>query len=220
MSSGAALAGRAGLAGRAAALAVLVFAILIIAPASAPAYEHQRNTPSVGGQLHIGVLERDSEWGELFGWGRGGAIRVRQYISRDRAIGLSFELQKFQRATGHPKNDPEFNEDFFQAQILMVDYFFYFQRPKKRCEYVVASAGFYRPELVDEEKTEAGGNAMQVIHPTEGLLARLGVGAEYFLARTFSIDASVSGYYISAPSQDGLTASLQFALGVHLYASR
>jgi hypothetical protein len=186
----------------------------------AAAYEHRLNTPSVGGQLQMGDLEYDSDWGDLFAWGRGGTVRLRQYIARNRALGISFELQKFNRESGRPSADPAFKPDFWQAQILLIDYYFYFHRPRKRCEYIVLSPGFYRPEIVDEEKVVGGGNTVQVVHPGENFLARLGLGMEYFVARTFSIDGSVSGYYFHAPGADGLTASVQIALGVHLYAGK
>lgn len=209
-----------GWAGR--ALTALLAALLALAwmAGTAGAYEHRRSTPSIGGQLQAGILGTDSEWGELFDWGRGGTVRLRQYVARNRAIGISFELQKFRRDSGKPRADESFNEDYFQAQLLMLDYYFYFRRPQKQCPYAVISGGFYRPEIVDEEKLTGGGSAVQVEHPGEGLLARLGVGLEYFVARTFSFDASLSGYYFNASSQDGLTASVQLALGVHIYTGR
>jgi len=180
--------------------AALLAAATVLALAAAPAgaYEHRRNTPSVGGQLQYGDLQYDSDWGDYYGAGRGGAVRLRQYIARNRALGLSFELQKFRRASNRGPEVDGFHPDYWQAQILMVDYYAYIRRPSKVTQYVVGAAGFYRPEIVDEVKAPAGGKAVTVVHPTEGLLARLGVGTEYFVARTFSIDASVSGYYFGS----------------------
>lgn len=203
-------------------LAALFIAMLAMTLGAqrAAAYEHRRNTPSVGGQLHLGDLEYDSEWGDLYAWGRGGAIRVRQYIARNRAIGLSFELQKFNRERNHPADADGWMPDFFQAQILMVDYYFYFRRPRKHCQYLVASGGFYRPEIVDKVKVEGGGNTVTVEHPPENLLARLGIGTEYFITRGFAVDASVSGYYYNVPDLSGTTFSVEIALGIQVYAGK
>ena len=111
--------------------------------------------------------------------------------------------------------------DLLKMQTFMLDYYFYFERPLRRCYYAVISAGFYRPELVDEEQLQPDQpETVNVRYPGEDFIARLGGGTEYFISRNFSIDASISAYYIRAPQLDGLTASAQFALGVHLYAGR
>ncbi len=208
---------RLGRLGMAVGLAVVLLAAIACA---AGAYEHRRGTPSVGGQLHLGVLEYDSEWGERFDLGHGGTIKLRQYVARNRAVGITFELQKFDSAPGFPAGDESFNPDYLQMQILLVDYYLYFRRPQRRTPYVVLSAGFYRPEIVDEITDRFGGTGEQVEHPGEGFIGRTGIGLEYFVSRTFSFDATLSGYYIHAPSRDGLTVSGMAALGIHLYTGR
>ena len=204
----------------------VAFGLAILWGAAAPvrAYEHRQDTPSVGVQIQYGDLEYDSEWGKTFGWGRGVSVHLRQSIARNRAIGLSFEQQRFEREIPVNENAADSEclgkADYFDWQALLLDYYVYFRRPLRRCYYAVASVGFYRPQLVDEMKTSGQQQIPGVCYPSENLLGRLGVGMEYFVSRKFSFDASVSGYYIRVSHQSGLTASAQFALGVHLYATR
>jgi len=200
-------------------LCIVIIAAHLLAPA-AGAYEHRRGTPSVGLELQYGGIEGDSDWGDGFDYGLGVAVRLRQYMARNQAIGLSFELQRFEASGALEVTDSAFSPDRFQAQILMFDYYLYLNRPKRMTQYFVASAGFYRPELLDEFEDESGAEGEQVEHPGENLLARLGVGGEYFVARTFSIDGCASLYYWNAPDVDGLTISGQIAVGIHLYAGR
>jgi len=201
------------------ALCGLVLAGMVTA---AQAYEHRRDTPSVGIQIQYGVMEGGSDWGESFGWDGGIAVHLRNSMSRNSAIGLSFEQQRFACVKLLPEDIEEGGDtDFLKMQTLLADYFFYFERPARRCYYAVVSAGFYRPELVDEERLHPDQpKTVHVRYPGENFLARLGAGSEYFLSRKFSVDASASVYYLRAPKLDGLTASAQFAIGVHLYAGR
>lgn len=189
---------------------------------SARAYEHRRDTPSVGVQIQYGVMEGGSDWGDAFGWQGGVAVHLRNSMSRNSAIGLSFELQRFECVKPLAEDIEDGGDtDFLKMQTLLADYYFYFERPQRRCYYAVVSAGFYRPELVDEERLQPDQpKTINVRYPGENFLARLGAGTEYFLSRKFSIDTSASVYYLRAPKLDGLTVSAQFALGVHLYAGR
>jgi hypothetical protein len=205
------------------ALALGVILGTLLWATDAAAYEHRRGTPSFGVQGQFGITAGDSDWHELFDNGFGVSISVRQYIARDRAVGLTAQQQSFDRIHGDPKNahieDPtDAAYDKLQFQLLMVDYYAYFHRAAKRTPYVVASAGFYRPQLLDQFQ-EAGTNAEgeHVKYPGEGFLLRAGGGFEYFLARTLSIDSTLSGYFFSAPGEDGRMFTLEFALGLHLY---
>jgi hypothetical protein len=198
--------------------------LVIAGAAAAPvgAYEHRRDTPSVGVQIQMGNLGRDSDWGKAFGWGRGVCIHLRNSTARNRAIGLTFEQQRFDIESPLPEDiESGLPTSLLQMQTLLFDYLFYFQRPQRRCYYAVASAGFYRPELVYERRTQAGQPmTSDVRYPGENFMGRIGGGTEYFVSRKFSFDGSISFYYLRAPDLHGLTASVQFALGVHVYAGR
>jgi len=202
------------------ATGVLWLSLALAHPAQA--YEHRRGTPSIGVQFQLGFLGYDSEWADIFQPGRGVAIRAKQYVARNQALGFSFEQQKFNESTTVPLTDPAWQPDFLQMQILMVDYYRYFMRQKRRTPYLIASVGFYRPEIVDEgaEDDFVPEPGQTVEHPKEGVLARLGVGLEYFIVRAISVDGTLSGYYINTPSQDGLTVSGMFALGIHIYTGK
>ncbi len=194
--------------------------LLLVATQGAGAYEHVRHTPSVGVQLHMGWLWYDSAWADVFGQGGGGAVRVRQYVSRNQAIGFSFEQQKFKRYASVPEDNPYSINTHLQMQVYLFDYFFYFNRPAKRSRYLVLSGGFYRPELIREAHSASGTTSFDVAYPSEGFAARVGYGLEYFLKRNFSLDGSVSLYYLRTPHMDGLTFSGMGALGIHLYAGK
>ncbi|MBP7669015.1 MAG: outer membrane beta-barrel protein [Candidatus Eisenbacteria bacterium] len=202
--------------------ACLIAVLSSIAPPPAQAYEHRRGTPSIGGQLQFGFLGINSDWADVFQPGRGVSVRVKQYISRNQALGISFEQQRFQEQSSVSLVDPECpscKPDYLQFQTLMVDYYFYIQRPLKRTPYVIASLGFYRPEIVQEGTEDVVEPGQTVSYPNEGVLGRLGIGLEYFVARTFSLDATLSGYYLNA-RENGTTATTMLALGVHIYTGK
>ncbi len=205
-------------------LAVLMLlAGLVIGVQNGQAYEHRRDTPSVGGKVQYGALGTEGDWGEIFRWGGGVCINVRQYIARSRAIGLSFELQTFNRLGTVPKSaegTEPLDADELETQILMVDYYIYMQRKRRRTPYVVISGGFYRPQLMYRFIDAAGNVSEQVSYPGEGFVLRTGLGLEYFLKRNFSIDSTVSGYYFSTPGVSGITLSGQASIGILFYFGR
>jgi hypothetical protein len=205
-----------------AAIALCGLVILGATPRAARAYEHRRDTPSVGVQINLGNLGVDSYWGDAFGWGRGVNIHLRNQISRNRAIGITFEQQRYDSEALLHGDDPTKGEDtdYLNLQTLLFDYFFYFNRPQRRCYYAVLSAGFYRPELVDTQQDPGQPKTMNVRYPGENFMARVGGGVEYFVSRKLSVDTSLSFYYIRTPGQPGLTGSGQLATGLHLYAGR
>jgi len=188
----------------------------------AAAYEHRRGTPSVGGQIQFGMTAGDSQWNDLFDYGFGVVISVRQYIARDRAVGLTGQQQSFDRIDGNTRvittGTDDASYDRLQFQLLMIDYYVYFQRMAKRTPYLVVSGGFYHPQLIDEGKDVQGTSGEQVgFQHKDGLVLRAGGGLEYFVRRTVSIDGTLSGYFLNAPGVDGSVFTLQLGLGVHLY---
>lgn len=198
-------------------IGLLLLATLALFASDARAYEHRRRTPSVGGKLQYGCMGVNSDWSDVFRWGRGCAVSIRQYVARSQAIGLSFEQQRFKRRSDLPQSSGIRAADEIQFQTLMFDYYIYFHRMYRRTPYLVFSGGFYRPQRIYEFTDIAGHKGSQVDYPSEGFLARIGGGLEYFVTRNFSIDATVSGYYISAPGIDGTTLTTEAALGIQLY---
>ncbi|MCK4305173.1 MAG: outer membrane beta-barrel protein [Candidatus Eisenbacteria sp.] len=204
---------------------LLLLAILAASSGPADAYEHRRNTPSLGAQLQYGYMGGDSAWPNTVRWGWGVAFKLRKYVSRQAAMGVSFEQQKFDRISTLPSfkviGDDYADLDHLQFQTLMLDYFRYFQRMRRRTPYVVVSAGIYHPQLLYDEKNEITGTEGQHSkHPRDSFIARLGAGLEYFVNRGFSIDGSVSCYYVHTPDLPGRTFTVQMALGCELYPGR
>ncbi len=187
----------------------------------AAAYEHRRKTPSVGGQILYGTTAGDSDWERIFGQGMGVSFSLRQYIARDRAIGLTAEQQVFDHRTSVPLGEDDDKADKLEFQLLMVDYYFYFRRMYRQTPYLVISAGFYRPQLIEKFKDPSGdtGEHVNFTH-NEGFLARAGIGLEHFISRNLSIDARGSGYFVNAPGVDGRLFTAQAAIGLHLYVGR
>ncbi len=202
---------------------LMLLAGLVIGVQNGQAYEHRRDTPSVGGKVQYGALGTEDDWGEIFRWGGGVCINIRQYIGRSRAIGLTLELQTFNRRGTVPKSadgTETLDADELETQILMVDYYIYMQRKRRRTPYVVISGGFYRPQLMYKFIDASGNPSEHVEYPGEGFILRTGLGLEYFLTRNFSIDGLVSGYYLSTPGVSGITLSGQASIGVQVYFGR
>ncbi len=199
----------------------LLWGALLLVP-DAAAYEHRRGTPSFGAQVQFGMTAGDSEWKDLFDRGFGVVISVRQYIKRDRAVGLTGQQQSFDRIGGNTNvistGTDRGSYDRLQFQLLMLDYYAYFRRMAKRTPYIVVSGGFYHPQYVDEGRDVQGTPGEQVgFIDKDGFVLRAGGGLEYFVRRTLSIDSTLSGYFLSAPGVPGTVFTVQLGLGFHLY---
>ena len=218
-------------------LALIMLGILTASTASA--FEHRRGTPSVGLQLQYGVLRGDSEiestelvametgepdrrgWQDIFDEGDGLTVRLRRYMTRDKAFGASFEQQTFLRRLDVDKSDVPGRDasfDEFQLQLFMLDFYQYFFREKRRTPYLVGSGGLYKPQMIERVKDDNGTEGEHAgFNNKEGLVLRLGCGLEWFITHGFAIDGSVSGYYLSAPDRSGKALTGQAAIGIHLY---
>jgi hypothetical protein len=186
------------------------------------AYEQPRNTISLGVQGQYGALYGQEEelpedlvygaWPKLFQWGEGIAVRLKYSTARNRAFGLSLEDQRFRRKSGLNSEYPK----QLQLTLYLVDYYLYFDRPKKVSKYIVLGAGLFRPVVREIYKDPLNGREYeQDIFPGENLVVSLGAGLEYFFNRRASIDFSIRAYgYNSDPT---LTGSGEAALGLHYY---
>lgn len=185
------------------------------------AYEQPRNTISLGIQGQYGFLGGakdpipedpvDGSWGSLFDFGEGIAVRVRYSLARNRAIGLSFEDQRFRRQGDLPRTHP----DQLQLTQVLGEYYIYFARPRKITQYVVFGAGIHRPVLRIETEDSTGRTLEENAFPGTNLTVMVGAGAEYFLGRQASIDLSLRGYGINSDPER--TATGELALGIHYY---
>jgi len=212
-----------------AALAVVGLAGL---SSPAPAYEQRSETVSLGLQGGGGLLlsGRDSyragdedyyygdftygeinDVGDVFrfwklNWGGAFGIRLRYSIDRSHALGVSFEDLRFPREDSRPQDSPS----QYQVNNYALDYYTYFSRPARFCPYVVASVGFHR----DTFRT---GSSENVIAP-ESFSANLGLGAEYFVRKAWTVDAVARTYYFHG--KGGRATALVFHLGFQYYLLR
>lgn len=224
---------------RTACLWLALITVGILGVSTASAYEHRRGTPSVGLQIQYGRLAGDSEiestvpiemetgepdrrgWQDIFDEGDGVTVRLRRYITRDKAVGASFEQQTFLRRVDVDKSDVPGRDasfDEFQLQLFMLDFYQYFFREKRRTPYLVGGGGLYKPQLVERVKDANGIEGEHAgFNNKEGFVLRLGGGLEWFITHGFSIDGSLSGYYLSAPGRSGKALTGQASIGLHLY---
>jgi len=201
--------------------ALLALGVLAAGFAPALAYEQPRNTISIGIQGQYGLLGGANDpipddtakgsWGSLFDYGEGIALRIRYSTARNRAVGLSFEDQRF-------RQKGEFNDSYpDQLQLTQVlgEYYMYFRRPKKVTQYVVVGAGFHRPAIRIQTTDVNNRELEETRFPGMSITIMAGVGMEYFFSRQASIDVSLRGYGVNSdPSRSGAG---EIALGVHYY---
>lgn len=198
-------------------------ALVALGLMEASAYEQPRNTISLGVQGQYGVLggetqpipadpDEDAAWASLVDYGGGLAIRIRYSTARNRAIGLSFEDQRFRRQDGVDKRRPK----QIQLSQVLAEYYFYFLRPKRTTRYIVLGAGFHIPALrYETEEEDTGRTLEEVSYPGLDLTLVAGVGLEHFIGRRTSVDLSIRGYGLR--SDPTLSISGEVALGIHYY---
>jgi len=225
---------------------IWLIALLILLAPGARAYEHKPDTPSFGFTIDYCNLLGSSDWGRAFSWEIGVAAKLRQYIAKNQAIGITLEQQKFDavhpgwlieeqvqppeelRSAAHLVSRTWLGQDgegdevaptSLQMQILLVDYYLYFNRPERNCPYVVLGFGGYRPELLyewaDEDSEQR--SMPHVRYPKEGFIARLGAGLEHFFSHGFAGELGVNACWINARDQSGTTVSVTATAGFNIY---
>lgn len=209
------------------AAGVLTGLLLILAAAfPANGYEQRPNTVSIGGQAGVGYMSGSGAyvWRPLtgsplnyhygdFDIGPSLGIRIRYSLDRTHAIGISWEDQRFWRRSGKP--DGVANS--YQITTFAGDYYVYFNRPGRLCQYMVIGAGLYWDTFrFDDSDSDYGEHVKP--HESPFLLANLGLGAEYFISRPFSVDLSLRGYYTRGEGGRALSGQLQ--LGFQYYLLR
>jgi hypothetical protein len=200
---------------------LLILALLALGMSEASGFEQPRNTISLGIQGQYGVLGGNADpipddpakaaWASLVEFGEGLAVRIRYSTARNRAIGLSFEDQRFRRKDGlddtHPKQ--------IQLTQILFEYYLYFSRPKRTTQYMVLGAGFHRPAVRIETEDVTGRELEEVTYPGINLTLVAGVGLEHFVGRRTSVDLSLRGYGMNSDPTRSLSGEV--ALGIHYY---
>jgi hypothetical protein len=197
----------------------VVVASSLLLPEGVDAYEQRSGTFSFGLQGHLGGLlsgEGDYDAFELRdgldGLGPGISIRFRLSIDRASALGVSFEASDFERSL--PSGEIAAFEatardtaDKIHATVVAADYYRYFWRKGKDTPYLVATAGFYRPEIRFGE--------VATNFPGSNLILGGGIGAEHFFSRSVSLDLSFRVFGLF--HDGGPSVSSQLAVGIMFY---
>lgn len=202
-------------------------ALLALGVAPAAAYEHRTSTPSFGAQIGYGrILRGDSyhiiNWPLPSGqsteadfnlkdthseWGPSAHIGVRFVLDRSHALGFGFDDLRYRRKDGYSAEERQALPRWAKFTTFHADYYLYFQRRSRVCYYVAPFAGLQQREL------RFKGSEIQT--QEYRLLYGTGVGMEYFVRRSFSIDLSTR--ILALRGGVGTTVLLQPALGVHVY---
>lgn len=196
-----------------------VIAASIAGPRSADAYEQRSGTFSFGLQGHAsGLLAGKGDFNAfelrngLDGLGPGVSIRFRVSLDRASALGISFEASDFQRSLPSGEVAPfeaaaSDTADKVHTTTVVAEYYRYFWRRAKNTPYLVATAGYYRPEIRFGEVATS--------FPGSNALFGAGIGIEHFFSRSVSLD--VSWRFFGLAHDAGTSTSSQLAVGIMFY---
>jgi hypothetical protein len=167
----------------------------------------------VGLQGGYGTLLKSGELGRDFGNGPTFAVRLRYRMRYERAVGLSFENQRFDiRAfeAAQPGTAPPL-PGRTHANLILSGFEFYqmFATRTRTPKMVMVGAGFAQPSARTLNK--------ETVFISDGGYLSAGFGFERFFFRSWALD--VSARYVSAFLPDGRTHDLQAAAGLIFYVS-
>jgi len=168
----------------------------------------REGTLSLGAQAGYGSFIVSNGFGRDFNTGLDLAVRVRYRTSRDQALGVSFEAQRYDA-----KKDPAdpFDPKWLQCVTTTVEYYQYFNVRKRAPQYLLAGAGLLQThEELNDGETD---------FPGDGGVITAGGGTEYWWKRVVSIDLSLR-YYAMIRNHEHLAHAVQVAGGFHFYTSK
>ncbi|HYM80766.1 MAG TPA: hypothetical protein VEY91_05050 [Candidatus Limnocylindria bacterium] len=161
----------------------------------------------ISGQGGYGTLFSSGVFGEDFGSGPSIAVRLRYRMRYERALGLSFENQRFDAREAAP-GDTAF--DSMNLVLSGIEFYQLFGTRTKATRMLMVGAGLAQPsaELRNGETFFFTGG--------DGLYVSAGAGLERFFYRSWAWDLSFRYY---ALFKDGdANHQVQAALGVIFYA--
>jgi opacity protein-like surface antigen len=167
------------------------------------ANEQRRNTPSFGVQYGYGAMDGTGvfEWEddnpeipnpqnrhEDFRYGGALGFRIRYSLDQTHAVGVSFEDLRYRRKSGVASTVAK----QFQVATVLIDYYLYFDRRARTTPYLLLGGGFHR----DTFRIGKYENLTSPIGPC----ANLGIGVEYFVLPTWTIDGTLRGVWLGERS--------------------
>jgi len=191
------------------ALAFVSMTITCVCDAG-PIFE-EKGTLTVGIHGQYGLLVGDATPADDFDNGKGYGIRLRYYLGRNRALGVSLDRQTFTAANaGSPSERPE----EMNVAVMTVDYLWYFDRKSDLTRYITVGAGVHHPSRDFSEYSSGSWVGYSKVGP-DGLVVCLGAGLEHFFHRVVAVDFSVRSYGLFG--QDGVLGSVEAAIGFNFY---
>jgi hypothetical protein len=204
---------------RAAVSAVLLSAVVIAGALSRPAHAESTIVLPRPGQVGVGIsagygtLLKNGDVGSLFDAGPAIGFRLRYRMRYERAIGLSFEGQRFdirEFEPHFPASDTTLDGRKNVRFILSgIEFAQLFGTRTRAVKMLMVGAG-----LAQGSGRTTGGDTW---FPGDGTYVSAGAGLEYFFYRSWAWD--LSGRYQAVFLPDSRTHDFQAALGLMFYAS-
>lgn len=197
---------------------MVVVAVLALASSAwAPAWAARVVLPrpgqiGVGAQGGYGALLKSGEFGNAFSNGPTLAIRLRYRMRYERAIGLSFENERFEIRV--PEAEYPAGTGFagrLRANAILsgLELYQMFGTRTQTAKMIMAGVG-----LAQTSGRDAIGDTF---YPGDGAYVSLGAGVERFVYRSWALDLSTR--YVALFLPDDRSHDIQVALGFMFYAS-
>lgn len=165
----------------------------------------------VGIQGGYGTLLKSGDLGNDFGNGPTLAFRLRYRMRYERALGLSFEGQRFEirtPGTEFPAGSGLPGPNNVNTILSGIEFYQMFGTRTRTTKMVMVGAGLAQTSGKTDEGT---------VYPGDGSYVSAGAGIERFLIRSWALDLSTR--YVALFLRDHRNHDLQVALGLIFYAS-
>lgn len=199
--------------GRTTALVLLLVLAVAVPPAAAEFSPRpvREGTLSFGLVGQAGALLGGGDLGEVYDFGPGLGVRLRYRTSRDAALGLTFEAQRY-NAKEEPvtPDDPE----WIRSVNAIFEYYQYFRVQSRSPRYLNFGVGLM--QLRRRLETE------EVDFPGDGAIFVVGGGTEIWWGRVLSVDLNLryNGMLRGVEGSSQYTHAATVSLGFQFYTSR
>jgi hypothetical protein len=166
----------------------------------------------IGMQGGFGTLLSSGDLGDVFGRGPSIAVRLRYRMRYERAIGLSFEGQRFdiRIPEAHFPNEPLLGGRTSVRVILSgLEFYQLFGTRTRTTKMISVGAGVAQTSGRTSDK--------DTFYPGDGAYVSVGAGFERFLVRSWALELSTHYQAIFLPQDRN--HDVQVALGLMFYAS-
>ena len=166
----------------------------------------------IGFQGGYGTLLKSGDLGEIFGQGPAIAVRLRYRMRYERAIGLSFEGQRFDIRTPEATfpGFPELKGRINVRVVLSGLEFYQLFGTRTRTTKMISLGG-------GVAQTSGRTTDKDTYYPGDGAFVSVGAGFERFLLRSWALDVSTRYQAVFLPKDRN--HDLQVAVGMMFYAS-